>query len=126
MITPLLTEGDLDRGQPPDLKSPHWRCGIVDPATGVVCIRWPHRDDEIVSWTGGPSARWSLTDRGHHATLAQQPGGDAGRLFTAWAADTAVWPGPFYHSCLDSVPSVSCMIHEQGVHQFKHLQNTIP
>lgn len=22
------------RGQPPDLKSPHWRCGIVDPATG--------------------------------------------------------------------------------------------
>lgn len=69
MTTALLTEGDLDRGRPPDLKSPHWRCGIVDPATGAVCTRRPHRDDEqhqgyqavqgtsrstrIVRWTGG-------------------------------------------------------------------------
>jgi hypothetical protein len=69
MATPLLTEGDLDRGQPPDLTSPHWRCGIVDPATGAACTLRPHRDDEshrgyqavqggsrstrLVSWTGG-------------------------------------------------------------------------
>jgi hypothetical protein len=31
----LLTEGDLDRGRPADLTHPHWRCGIVDPATGA-------------------------------------------------------------------------------------------
>ena len=36
MVTPL-TEGDLDRGRPPDLTSPHWRCRIVDQATGAVC-----------------------------------------------------------------------------------------
>lgn len=41
MTTPLLTEGDLDRGQPPDLTSPHWRCGIVDPATGAACTLRP-------------------------------------------------------------------------------------
>jgi hypothetical protein len=34
MITRPLTEGDLDRGGAPDLKSPHWRCRTVDPATG--------------------------------------------------------------------------------------------
>ena len=30
----LLTEGDLDRGRPPGVTSPHFRCSIVDPATG--------------------------------------------------------------------------------------------
>jgi hypothetical protein len=69
VISSPLTEGDLDRGRAPDLKSPHWRCRIVDPATGAVCTRRPHRDDEqhqgyqavqgsgrstrIVSWSGG-------------------------------------------------------------------------
>ena len=69
MTTPLLTEGDLDRGRPPELKSPHWRCGIVDPATGAVCTLRPHIEDKqhqglgavqgagrstrIVTWTGG-------------------------------------------------------------------------
>ncbi len=69
MTTPLLTEGDWDRGRPPELKSPHWRCGIVDPATGATCTLRPHTDDQqhrgrqavqgaghstrIVSWTGG-------------------------------------------------------------------------
>jgi hypothetical protein len=69
MTTPPLTEGDLDRGRAPDLKSPHWRCSTVDPTTGAVCTRRPHRDDEqhqghqavqgtgrstrVVSWTGG-------------------------------------------------------------------------
>jgi hypothetical protein len=69
MTTPLLTEGDLDRGQPPSLRSPHWRCGIVHAASGAVCTRRPHRDDEqhqgyqavqgigrstrLVSWSGG-------------------------------------------------------------------------
>lgn len=46
MTTPLLTEGDLDRGGPPELTSPHWHCGIVDPATGAVCTRRPHNADE--------------------------------------------------------------------------------
>jgi hypothetical protein len=69
MTMPLLTEGDLDRGRPPELKSPHWRCGIVDPATGAACTLRPHTDDKqhrgrqavqgagrstrIVTWTGG-------------------------------------------------------------------------
>jgi hypothetical protein len=69
MVTQLLTEGDLDRGHPPDLKSPHWRCGIVDPATGAVCTLRPHGEDKAhqgvqavvggrrstrtVTWTGG-------------------------------------------------------------------------
>ena len=69
MTSPLLTEGDLDRGRPTDLTQPHWRCGIVDRATGAVCTRRPHRDDEqhkgyqavqgtgrstrLVQWTGG-------------------------------------------------------------------------
>lgn len=69
MTTPPLTEGDLDRGRPPELKSPHWRCSIVDPTTGAVCILRPHSDDHqhqgyqavqgtgrstrVVSWTGG-------------------------------------------------------------------------
>src|SRR5918998_2635168 len=69
MITTLLTEGDLDRGRLPELKSPHWRCSIVDPATGAVCTRRPHGQDQEhkgweavhgagrskrqVSWTGG-------------------------------------------------------------------------
>ena len=69
MTVPFLTEGDLDRGRPPDLTSPQWRCGIVDPATGAVCTRRPHGQDEqhkgraavqgagrsskVVSWTGG-------------------------------------------------------------------------
>jgi hypothetical protein len=37
MTTPLLTEGDLGRGQPRDLTSPHWRCGIVHTGTGA-CV----------------------------------------------------------------------------------------
>ena len=65
----LLTEGDLDRGRPPDLTSPHWRCGTVDPATGGACTRPPHTEGELtrvgaavqgvgrstrpVSWAGG-------------------------------------------------------------------------
>jgi hypothetical protein len=69
MINPPLTEGDLDRGRAPDLKSPHWRCGIVDPSTTAVCTRRPHRDDQrhqgyhavqgigrsirVTTWTGG-------------------------------------------------------------------------
>ncbi|MGH3847146.1 MAG: hypothetical protein ACRDS0_37860 [Pseudonocardiaceae bacterium] len=69
MTTPPLTEGDLDRGGPPELTSPHWRCRIVDPATGAVCTRRPHAEDQchqgwaavqgtgrstrLVSWTGG-------------------------------------------------------------------------
>ncbi|MDQ4033714.1 MAG: hypothetical protein M3332_16310 [Actinomycetota bacterium] len=66
---PLLTEGDLDRGRPPGLKSPHGRCGIVDPATGATCTLRPHTNNRqhqgrqlcrvagrstcIVTWTGG-------------------------------------------------------------------------
>lgn len=69
MMTPLLTEGDLDRGHAPDLTSPQWRCGIVDPATGAMCTRRPHREFQehkgwaavqgagrsrmLVEWTGG-------------------------------------------------------------------------
>ncbi|MGH3797151.1 MAG: hypothetical protein ACRDSP_19945 [Pseudonocardiaceae bacterium] len=69
MSAPLLTEGDLDRGRPPSLKSPHWRCSIVDPASGAVCTRRPHGDDtphqgyeaveggtrsaRLTSWNGG-------------------------------------------------------------------------
>ena len=68
MTTPLLTEGDLDRGQAPGLTSSHWRCGIVHTATGAVCTRRPHGDSEhqgyeavqgtgrstrLVQWTGG-------------------------------------------------------------------------
>jgi hypothetical protein len=69
MTAPLLTEGDLDRGRPAELTSPHWRCTIVDPATGAVCTRRPHDEDEQhkgyqavqglgrstkpVAWTGG-------------------------------------------------------------------------
>ncbi|MGH3846784.1 MAG: hypothetical protein ACRDS0_35985 [Pseudonocardiaceae bacterium] len=45
-MTVLLTEGDLDRGRAPDLTIPHWRCGIVDPASGAVCTRRPHGDEE--------------------------------------------------------------------------------
>ena len=64
-----MTEGDLDRGHAPDLTSPHWRCGIVDPATGAVCTHRPHGSDvqhcgyqavqgtgrsiRLVRWTGG-------------------------------------------------------------------------
>ncbi len=40
----LLTEGDLDRGHPPDLTSPLWYCLIVHVATGAVCTRRPHGD----------------------------------------------------------------------------------
>jgi hypothetical protein len=68
MITFPLTEGDLDRGRAPDLKSPHWRCSTVDPTTGAVCTRRPHRDKQhqgyhavqgigrstrLATWTGG-------------------------------------------------------------------------
>jgi hypothetical protein len=69
MTTPLLTEGDLVRGRAPELKSPHWRCGIVDPATGAACTLRPHTEDKhhqgceavqgagrstrIVTWAGG-------------------------------------------------------------------------
>jgi hypothetical protein len=67
-MTPLLTEGDLDRGRPPDTTKPQWRCGIVDPATGAVCTRRPHGDEQhrgrqavqgagrsskLVAWTEG-------------------------------------------------------------------------
>jgi hypothetical protein len=68
MTTSLLTEGDLDRGHPPDLTSPHWRCGIVHTVTGAVCTRRPHNDSghrgyeaaqgsgrstRSVKWSGG-------------------------------------------------------------------------
>lgn len=68
-MLPLLTEGDLVRGRAPDLTSPHWRCGIVDRATGAVCTKRPHAEGEehkgwaavqgggrskmLVDWTGG-------------------------------------------------------------------------
>jgi hypothetical protein len=64
MTTALLTEGDLDRGQPPNLTRPHWRSGIVHAATGAVCTRRPHRSHELhhgyqaVQGTGPPH-RWS-------------------------------------------------------------------
>jgi hypothetical protein len=59
----------LPRGQPPSLRSAHWRWGIVHAAPGAVRTRRPHRDDEhhqghqavqgtsrstrVASWTGG-------------------------------------------------------------------------
>ena len=55
-----LTEGDLDRGRPPDLTSPQWRCGIVDPATGGVCTRRPHDDGKRhKGWAAVQGAGWS-------------------------------------------------------------------
>ena len=69
MTEPLLTEGDLVRGRGPDLVNQHWRCAVVDPATGAVCTLRPHdegdehkglaavqgtgRSTKVVSWTGG-------------------------------------------------------------------------
>jgi len=56
MTTPLLTEGDLDRGHPPDLTSPHWRCGIIDPATGAAALTEGDvtvLDDRIQRLAGG-------------------------------------------------------------------------
>lgn len=69
MVSQLLTEGDLDRGRPPERKSPHWRCGIVDPDSGAVCTLRPHgadkphkawervpgtlRETRVTTWTGG-------------------------------------------------------------------------
>ena len=68
MITAVLTEGDLDRGRAPEVTSAQWRCGTVDPATGAVCARRPHRDEQhrghhvgrgagratsVATWTGG-------------------------------------------------------------------------
>ncbi|MGH3846758.1 MAG: hypothetical protein ACRDS0_35855, partial [Pseudonocardiaceae bacterium] len=48
---PLLTEGDLDRGRPPELTSRHWRCRVVDAeATGAVCTRRPHDDERHQGW----------------------------------------------------------------------------
>lgn len=69
MVTQLHTEGDLDRGHPPDRKMSHWSCSIVDPDSGAVCTLRPHGEDKphvgiqavegsrratrTVSWTGG-------------------------------------------------------------------------
>jgi hypothetical protein len=55
----------------------HWRCAVVDPATGAVCTLRPHdegdehkglaavqgtgRSTKVVSWTGVRSGRWSST-----------------------------------------------------------------
>jgi hypothetical protein len=39
IMQPLLSEGDLDRGRPPDVGSAYFHCGIVDPAIGIVCIK---------------------------------------------------------------------------------------
>ena len=47
MVT-LLTEGDLDRGRSPDLASPHWRCRIVDHATGALPILTVEQRDEAL------------------------------------------------------------------------------
>lgn len=75
MTSPLLTEGDLDRGHAPDLTSPHWRCGIVDPATGAVCTHRPHRDDEqhkgyqAVQGTGRSTRLVQWTDGIERATV---------------------------------------------------------
>jgi hypothetical protein len=70
MTSPLLTEGDLDRGHAPDVISPYWRCVVVDPTTGAVCTRRPHGDmqhcgcqvvhgtgwsNRLVLWTAEPS-----------------------------------------------------------------------
>ena len=93
MTKPLLTEGDLDRGRPPELKSLHWCCGIVDPATGAACTLRPHTKDKqhqgcqavqgagrstrIVTWTGG-TERAMVVD-GY--TWTRIPGTD----FEVWA-----------------------------------------
>lgn len=69
MAIQLLAEGDLVRGQPPNLTSPHWRCRVVHAASGAVCTRRPHGDNvqhqgyqavqgigrstRLVQWTGG-------------------------------------------------------------------------
>ncbi len=67
MTTPLLTEGDLDRGRPPELTSPHWRCRIVDAARalcahgglmgdeghqGWAAVQSTGRSTRLVNWTG--------------------------------------------------------------------------
>jgi hypothetical protein len=61
-MTVLLTERDVVRGRPPDRSMPHWRCAIVDRATGVLCTLRPHLADvEHSGWTavqgGGRSKR---------------------------------------------------------------------
>jgi hypothetical protein len=86
MMTPLLPEGDLVRGRAPDLTSPHWRCGIVDRATGAVCTRCPHgqgqehqgwaavqgagRSKKLVGWNGG--REWAMVVDGY--TWSRVPG----------------------------------------------------
>jgi hypothetical protein len=89
MTTPLLTEGDLDRGRRPDVGSEHFRCGIVDPATGAVCTKRLHgsdvdhhgyeavhgggRDRRLVTWRGG-NERAMVIEQGY--TWTQVPGTD--------------------------------------------------
>jgi hypothetical protein len=62
MITRLLTEGDLDRGRPPARKSPHWRCSIVDPASGAVCTRRPGHDGQHKGYETVTGGSTRLTD----------------------------------------------------------------
>src|SRR5438105_1613346 len=85
----LLTEGDLDRGRPPGVTSPHFRCSIVDPATGAVCTKRPHRSDvehqgfaavqgggwdrHVVTWSGG-TERAMVVEQGY--TRVGVPGTD--------------------------------------------------
>lgn len=87
-VTFPLTEGDLVRGCPPDRSFRQWRCRVVDPATGAVCTRRPHGDEEshqgweavqgvgrstrLTSWDGG-TERAMVVD-GY--TWARVPGTD--------------------------------------------------
>jgi hypothetical protein len=67
--------GDLDRGRAPDLKSPHWRCRIIDPpparcapgdhtttmSTGVITLcKAPADPAASPPGPAAPSARWWL------------------------------------------------------------------
>lgn len=80
MTRPLLTEGDVARGRPPDISSAFFRCGIVDPATGAVCTKRPHGDGDahegfeavvgsgqdrrLVAWRGG-AERAMVVEQGY-------------------------------------------------------------
>lgn len=87
----LLTEGDLDRGRPPDLTSPDWYCGIVDPEKQLVpsvrsdrtTITWSTRATQLCreagtigsfeTWSGGHE-RATVIEEG--CTWTRVPGTD--------------------------------------------------
>jgi hypothetical protein len=43
----LHTEGDLDRGRPPELKACPGTAAIIDLATGTACTLRPHTNDKL-------------------------------------------------------------------------------